>query len=65
LDEAKHVKIDLTDISGRVISTLINRYVEPGRYSMDINGTEFLSGVYIVIIRIENEIYKSSLLIKN
>ena len=63
--KTKQIKIELTDISGRITSTLINSYVNPGSYTLDFDGSEIMSGVYIITLRIENDFYKTSLLIKN
>jgi len=34
------------DLSGKVVSTLVNEQLKPGSYSVDWDGTAFASGVY-------------------
>lgn len=65
LDEAKQVTIELTDITGRTVSILIDDYFNPGSYSLNFDGNNIISGVYYLSVHISNEFYKSLLIIKN
>ncbi|MBN2519082.1 MAG: T9SS type A sorting domain-containing protein [Bacteroidales bacterium] len=38
LNEANYVEIKLIDITGRLITTLINSYLNPGEYIIEIDG---------------------------
>jgi hypothetical protein len=40
------VKLMLFDITGREINTLVNEYLYPGSYSVNIDGSNLTSGVY-------------------
>jgi O-glycosyl hydrolase len=64
LDETKVVKIELTDISGRTVSTILNSTVDPGNYSLNIDGNQFKQGVYFVTVHIGSEFSKFSLVVK-
>lgn len=46
-----HVKIDLFDLNGRKVKTLVSSYQEPGVHSMDLNGEDMPSGLYFYRIR--------------
>ncbi len=46
------VKLDIYDILGRKISTLINEVKETGNYSINYNASELPSGVYMYSIKI-------------
>jgi len=39
-------QIIVYDLSGRVVTTLVNEQLKPGSYSVDWDGTAFASGVY-------------------
>lgn len=63
LYEAKHVQIDVMDITGKKITTFVNKLQQPGSYSLQFHQQEFLQlvpGIYFYKIAIDNysEIYK-------
>ena len=43
----EHVYLDLYDLLGRRIETLVQEYLSPGTYSVDYTGTNLSSGLYI------------------
>lgn len=64
LNYPEQVKIEIMDISGRTVTTLINRYLDPGNYSMDIDGNAFGNGVYYLSIHVGNKLYDYTLIMK-
>ena len=52
LSEANHVEIKIYDLSGRVISTLIDRYQNIGEHLVVFRADGLASGIYVYKIRI-------------
>jgi len=48
LDQATDVNLTVFDLSGRVMTTLVNDHLNAGKYSLSIAGYEWPSGVYVV-----------------
>ena len=53
-----HVKLELYDVTGRLVQTLINENLPAGRYSYHLDASDLATGVYIY--RIETEKYSSA-----
>ncbi|MBN1434391.1 metallophosphoesterase [Candidatus Fermentibacterales bacterium] len=51
LPEAGHVRLDVFDISGRLIETLVDGEMTAGQHSVEINGCELEAGVYLLVMR--------------
>jgi hypothetical protein len=51
--EACYVKIQLYDVSGRLVESLVNDRVNPGYYQLKINTKKFASGVYFCSMETE------------
>jgi hypothetical protein len=47
LPEAVHVTLDVFDISGRKVSTLVDSNESAGKYNILFNGVNLASGVYM------------------
>jgi endo-1,4-beta-xylanase len=41
-----HVKIEVYDIIGRLVDTIVNKKQSPGKYTVTFNGEKFASGIY-------------------
>jgi hypothetical protein len=54
LPEASKVKINVFDVTGRLVTTLVNNEMKAGRYTAVWNGHEAASGVYIVRMEATN-----------
>jgi hypothetical protein len=48
INELSNVSIDIFDILGRRVSTIVNERYQAGRYSVPLNATSLASGVYII-----------------
>ena len=57
LPAADHVRINVYDMGGRLIATLVNGTIKAGSHSVTWNSSEVVSGVYIV--RMETGSFKS------
>jgi len=70
LPEASHVRIEIYNLAGQRIKTLISSYHNPGRYKVywdgtDDNGLKVASGVYIYrLVAGNNIVAKKMLLLK-
>ncbi|GEM_PF-6850678 len=55
LPRSAHVVIEVRDLLGRVVQTLVDARIDPGIYSAELNlaeaGRQFDSGVYIIVMR--------------
>jgi hypothetical protein len=51
LDTYENVSIELLDISGELIRTLVNKSHVPGNYKVNINEPELGSGIYLVRVQ--------------
>jgi len=47
LPTASNVQLDIYNIVGQKVETLVNGYLEPGQYSFDWDGSNVASGVYL------------------
>ena len=65
IQEANFVKLDLLDITGRLISTVINKYNHSGQHSVYINSNDINSGVYYLRFSVGDEFSKCLLIFKD
>ncbi|MEO0083815.1 MAG: T9SS type A sorting domain-containing protein, partial [candidate division WOR-3 bacterium] len=49
------VTIQLYNISGRLIKTLVDEYKQPGNYKLTLNSKTLSAGVYFLSLRAENK----------
>jgi len=54
LIKSTKVKIDIFNVLGQKVKTLVDTYKKAGIYSIDFNGSEFASGVYFYRIKTDN-----------
>lgn len=65
LKEKANVMLEIYDINGKEISTLVNRELNAGSYSVDFDASSFSSGVFFYVFRTNNYIEtKKMILIK-
>ena len=43
-----HVRLRVYDVAGRLVATLVDTSLEPGRYSADLRGARLSAGVYLI-----------------
>jgi enediyne biosynthesis protein E4 len=46
VSKSSHVKISVYDITGRIVSTILNNYITAGTYAADFDGSKLASGTY-------------------
>ncbi|MDR3625539.1 MAG: T9SS type A sorting domain-containing protein [Ignavibacteriaceae bacterium] len=51
IPKSSHVTMKVYDILGKEITTLINKEMKPGSYTVDFNGNNLSSGVYIYVLK--------------
>lgn len=49
------VKLNLYDISGRLVKTMVNEYQKPGNYSLTLNTKTLSSGVYFLYLQTDDK----------
>jgi len=55
--KAERVTIEITDMSGRVVSTMFNEIADANQtYRLDFNGRALPNGIYITRMTTENEV---------
>lgn len=54
IPKSGHVKLRVYDILGREVTTLVNEYLEDGRYEAVFNANELSSGVYIYRLEVND-----------
>lgn len=57
------VKISVYDILGNEIAVLINSTLEPGKYSIDFDGSNLPSGLYLCTLHADNIVLKMKMLL--
>tara|TARA_B100001250_G_scaffold92956_1_gene77409 strand:- start:1534 stop:4413 length:2880 start_codon:yes stop_codon:yes gene_type:complete len=57
------IEISIYNISGQLITTLINEYRYPGSYKLDWDASNFTSGVYFAHLRTKDFIYTKKLIL--
>ncbi len=50
LNKAVNIQLKVFDISGKLVTELINEHKEPGKYFYDYNASELTSGVYFCVL---------------
>ena len=58
LPSEQHVMLELYDVTGRLVQTLVNEILPAGRFSYHLDASDLATGVYIY--RIETEKYSSA-----
>jgi hypothetical protein len=48
------VKLDVFDILGREVTTLVNEKLQPGTYEIEWDGNNFASGIYYYSLEADN-----------
>lgn len=56
LKDAGEVVIELYDMLGKKIKTLVSSVKEQGKYSVSFNGAGLPSGIYILLMKINNKV---------
>lgn len=65
IHETAHIKLNIYNISGRLIDILVDQYHTVGNYSIEWNASKYSSGIYICRLETNNlSISKKMLLIK-
>ena len=64
ISKYSHVKLDILDISGRIIDQIDESFYSPGSYILDYNASKHSSGLYFVRLKSSNStsIYKMMLM---
>jgi hypothetical protein len=49
-----HTKLNIYDIMGRNVSTLVNEILEPGAYEITFDGSKMANGIYFYELQTDN-----------
>ncbi len=63
VERKETMSLQIIDITGRLVTTLVNGQSEPGIYSIEWNATHNPSGVYFVVLRSENQIQTKKIIL--
>ncbi|WKZ68335.1 MAG: T9SS type A sorting domain-containing protein [Melioribacteraceae bacterium] len=63
IPKSGHVKLRVYDILGREVTTLVNEYLEDGRYEAVFNANELSSGVYIYRLEVNDFITSKKMML--
>ncbi len=63
LPQRSEVRLELFDLTGRSVATLVNRTQETGKYSVKINGSSLASGTYFARLSTPSEIQTQKLVL--
>jgi beta-xylosidase len=63
LPEESEVKIRVYDMLGREVSTLLEGVKAAGRYTVDFDGTQLSSGVYVYIMNANNRVFTRKMIL--
>jgi outer membrane protein assembly factor BamB len=65
IPEIEIVRLKVFDILGREVTTLINKQMQPGNYTIDFDASELASGIYFYTLNVgENVLIKKMILLK-
>jgi hypothetical protein len=56
LQDISEVTIEVFDITGRKVATLVNKKQEPGYYRVRFNASNLASGIYLYRLKTENNV---------
>jgi Carbohydrate esterase, sialic acid-specific acetylesterase/F5/8 type C domain/Bacterial Ig domain/Carbohydrate binding module (family 35)/Secretion system C-terminal sorting domain len=63
LPQNGHVLLEIFDVTGRKVSTLVNREQSPGYYTIEFNGQALSSGTYFYRLKFANKSVKKSMIL--
>jgi len=63
LSEFSFASLMIYDVLGKKVATLVNSYLEPGRYEKEFNAGELTSGIYFYTLTTKNNIATKKLLL--
>jgi unsaturated chondroitin disaccharide hydrolase len=58
-----NISLNIYDVTGRLVQNLIEEYQERGEYSYQYNGTHLSSGIYFVVLQVENIIESQKMIL--
>lgn len=65
LPEAGYAELIMTDLSGRVVRSILRNYFTAGSYSVTVNSAAMTSGVYILALAVDDkQLYRKVVLMK-
>jgi len=65
LAENQQVNISIYNSTGQTIMTLVNKKLDTGNYSFEWNAANYPNGIYLVKIRIDNQLYAAKIIKSN
>ena len=63
LEKNAFIQLRVYDILGREINNIINEFKEKGSYSYPFNGGNLASGIYLVVLRVNNMTYSKKIIL--
>jgi len=57
------VKLSVYDVSGEEVSVIVNQVLESGTYRAEWNGSNLASGIYLYVLKVNNEIITKKMIL--
>ncbi|RKY78298.1 T9SS C-terminal target domain-containing protein, partial [candidate division KSB1 bacterium] len=61
LPKKEYVKLTITDISGRLVKTLINSTQHAGKHTVRFDGSDMASGIYLYTLKTQDKVITKKL----
>lgn len=59
-----HVKISVYDLSGRVVSTLLDRTLQSGKHRLTLESADLSSGVYLIQMQTQDQLFSRKVILR-
>ena len=63
IPQESNINVDVYDINGRYVETLLTGYYEAGQYDISWIASEFPSGIYFITLLMENEVHTTKVVL--
>lgn len=63
IPKESNINLDVYDVNGRYVETLLNGHYEAGEYDISWKASEFPSGIYFITLLMENEVHTTKVVL--
>ena len=63
IPKESNINLDVYDVNGRHVETLLNGHYEAGEYDISWKASEFPSGIYFITLLMENEVHTTKVVL--
>jgi formylglycine-generating enzyme required for sulfatase activity len=65
LQKNQQVRMNIYNSTGQIVKTIFNNKLDAGNYAVEWNASNFPNGIYLVKIRIDNQLYAAKIIKSN